>query len=616
MQSIDRSSYLKFILTLGGLGLSPALLAAGAVLGPQDGSEVGPNVIFVMTDDQGMGDFSGFGNPAIETPRLDQLKLESAWLSDFYVHPVCTPTRAALMTGRHPQRTQAIDTYIGRAMLEPEEVTIAEVLQEAGWGTGIFGKWHLGDCAPMRPQDQGFDRVLVHRGGGIGQPSDPIGAEGRYTDPVLIDQGLERGFEGYCTDIYFEEAMKWMGEQSSKGERFFCYIAPNAPHTPLNDVPEELYEKYKAKDLSPDVFASDFGRPVGDVDQDELARVYAMIENIDQNVGRLVDFLDETELARDTLLVFLCDNGAQGRRFSRGLRGSKGQVYEGGVRSPLFVRWPAEIEAGEVREDFGAHLDLFPTVLEACGVAKPEGLSLDGYSLLPMLKREEELSPRPALVVQWNRGDEPVEGQNCFVRLGKWKLVNYVNAAPLSEPPRWDPEIFDLVRDAYEQADYASVAPKEVEQLSAIYQLWFMDIAEEFSNRQIARTPIQIGGSGAERVVLTRQDWTRSQGKGWGKNGSWKVLFAEDAEESEPWNVRVLFPRGVSPKHVKLGINSGVWTYVTYDGEIEAGAREVTIEGVDGIWMPGKPSTVDCRLFGDEAAEVGPHQLIFFRGER
>ena len=151
----------------------------------------------------------------------------------------------------------------------------------------------------MRPQDQGFDRVLVHRGGGIGQPSDPIGAEGRYTDPVLIDQGLERGFEGYCTDIYFEEAMKWMGEQSSKGERFFCYIAPNSPHTPLNDVPEALYEKYKAKDLSAEVFATDFGRPVGDVDQDELARVYAMIENIDQNVGRLVDFLDETELARD-----------------------------------------------------------------------------------------------------------------------------------------------------------------------------------------------------------------------------------------------------------------------------------------------------------------------------
>jgi len=615
MRSDDRSSYLELILTLGCLGLTPSLFAAGSSWAPLEEPEERPNVIFVMTDDQGLGDFSSLGNPVLETPRLDQLRAESTRLAEFYVHPVCTPTRAALMTGRHPQRTQAIDTYIGRAMLEPEEVTIAEVLKEAGWRTGIFGKWHLGDCAPMRPLDQGFDRALVHKGGGIGQPSDPIGAEGKYTDPVLMDQGVERSFEGYCTDIYFEEAMKWMGEKSSKEERFFCYIAPNAPHTPLHDVPEALYEKYKAKDLSAKVFAGELGFPVDEIDQDKLARLYAMIENIDQNVGRLVDFLEEAELARDTLLVFLCDNGPQGHRFVKGLRGSKGQVYEGGVRSPLFVRWPGKLKAGEVSEDFGAHLDLFPTVLEACGVAKPEGLELDGYSLLPLLKREEGLSPRPALVMQWNRGEAPIEGQNCFVRLGKWKLVNYVNAGSRTEPPRWAPEVFDLDKDPYEQADYSTVAPKHLKQLGAIYHLWFMDVAEETAYRSYARTPIQIGGEGAGRVVLTRQDWTRRQGSGWGKNGSWKVLFTEeeDAEESEPWKVRVLFPRGVTPKHVKLGINSGVWTYVTFDGEIEEGAREVTIEGVDGVWFPGQAGTVDCRLIDADGGEVGPHQLIFFR---
>ena len=614
MRREDRSRYLEFILTLICLGLAPSLLAAAHPPEPQEEPVLRPNVIFVMTDDQGLGDFSGYGNPVLETPRLDRLKAESAQLAEFYVHPVCTPTRAALMTGRHPQRTQAIDTYIGRAMLEPEEVTIAEVLKEAGWRTGIFGKWHLGDCAPMRPLDQGFDRALVHKGGGIGQPSDPVGAESKYTDPVLMDQGVERSFEGYCTDIYFEEAMKWMGEKSSKEERFFCYIATNAPHTPLHDVPEALYEKYKAKDLSAKVFAGGLGFPVDEIDQDKLARLYAMIENIDQNVGRLVDFLDEAELARDTLLVFLCDNGPQGHRFVKGLRGSKGEVYEGGVRSPLFVRWPGKLQPGEISEDFGAHLDLFPTVLEACGVAQPEGLELDGYSLLPLLKREEGLNPRPALVMQWNRGEAPVEGQNCFVRLGNWKLVNYVNAGPLSEPPRWDPEVFDLDKDPYEQSDYSNVAPKEAKQLSAIYQLWFMDVAEEIPNRSLSRTPIQIGGEGARRVVLTRQDWTRNQGGGWGKNGYWKVLFAEDeAEESEPWKVRVLFPRGVTPKHVKLGINSGVWTYVTYDGEIKEGAREVTIEGVDGIWFPGKPATIDCRLIGVDGVELGPHQLIFSR---
>jgi hypothetical protein len=216
--------------------------------------------------------------------------------------------------------------------------------------------------------------------------------------------------------------------------------------------------------------------------------------------------------------------------------------------------------------------------------------------------------------MQWNRGEEPVEGQNCLVRLGKWKLVNYVNAGSLEEPPRWEPEVFDLNRDPYEQADYSSVAPKQLAQLSAIYQLWLMDMREDLSNRSLSRTPIQIGGSGAERVVLTRQDWTRSQGGGWGKNGSWKVLFTEDAEESEAWKVRVLFPRGVTPKHVKLGINSGSWTYITYDGEIKEGVREVTIEGVDMGWLPGQAATVDCRLIGvDGDEEVGPHQLIFFR---
>jgi arylsulfatase A-like enzyme len=607
MGSNQRSDYLEFILTLSCLGLSPALFAGVASPVPIEG----PNVIYVMTDDQGLGDFSSLGNPVLETPRLDQLGAESTRLASFYVHPVCTPTRAALMTGRHPQRTQAIDTYIGRAMLEPEEVTIAEVLKDAGWRTGIFGKWHLGDCAPMRPLDQGFERALVHKGGGIGQPSDPLGAEGKYTDPVLMDQGVERSFDGYCTDIYFDEAMKWMGEKSAAGERFFCYIAPNAPHTPLHDVPQALYEKYKAMDLSAKVFAGGLGNPVAEIDQDKLARLYAMIENIDQNMGRLVDFLEEGELAEDTLLVFLCDNGPQGRRFVKGLRGAKGDVYEGGVRSPLFVRWPGKLEAGEISEGFGAHLDLFPTVLEACGVPKPEGLALDGYSLLPLLQREKDLSPRPPLVMQWNRGPEPIEGQNCFVRLGRWKLVNYVNAGALEEAPRWDPEVFDLDRDPYEQANYSTVAPKELKQLSAIYQLWFMDMVEEVPRRLYSRTPIQIGGDGAERVVLTRQDWTRSKGSGWGKNGSWKVLFAENSEESEPWKVRVLFPRGVTPKHVKLGINSGVWTYVSYDGEIEEGAREVTIEGVDGIWFPGQAATVDCRLIGVDGVELGPHQLIF-----
>jgi len=582
----------------------------------------GPNVIVVMSDDQGFGDLSGHANPVLETPHLDRLAAQSARLREFYVHPVCTPTRAALMTGRHPQRTHAFDTYVGRAMLEPEEVTIAEVLNEAGWRTAIFGKWHLGDCAPMRPQDQGFERVLVHKGGGIGQPSDPIGAERKYTDPVLLDQGQERAFEGYCTDLFFDHALEWMGEQDARGERFFCYIAPNAPHTPLHDVPQALYEKYRARDLSQEVFAGGPGNPPAKIDPDKLARLFAMIENIDENVGRLVDFLQERELERDTLLIFLCDNGPQGRRFVGGLRGSKGNVYEGGVRSPLFVRWPGNLAAGEVTGDFGAHLDLFPTILDACDVPVPEGLALDGRSLLPTLRDEPGREPRPPLVIQWNRGDAPERGRNAFVRHGKWKLVNHANASVSEEPTPWSPQLYDLLRDPYEQSDVAAAFPAELERLGELYHGWFRDVGADVPAGEIRSRygpiPIRIGGEGAERVVLTRQDWRRTEGEGWGRNGCWTVRFedglpGEEEGESKPWNVRVLFPRGARPERVRLGINSGVWTIISWEGEIEEGMTELTLAGVERAWVRGRPCTVECRLIGGEGGEMGPHQLIFFR---
>jgi arylsulfatase/arylsulfatase A len=616
-------------------------VVAGACETPQGGyrgpAPEGPNIIIVMTDDQGWGDLSGHGNPVLETPRLDQLAAESARLAEFYVHPVCTPTRAALMTGRHPQRTHAFDTYVGRAMLEPEEVTIAEVLRDAGWRTGIFGKWHLGDCAPMRPLDQGFERALVHRGGGIGQSSDPIGAEGKYTDPVLVDQGVERAYEGYCTDVFFGEALEWMGAQAEAGERFFCTITTNAPHVPLHDVPQALYEKYLARDLSQEVFVGEEGNQPAKVNKDSLARIYAMIENIDENMGRLVDFLEERELGEDTLLIFLCDNGPQGRRFVGGLRGSKGQVYEGGVRSPLFVRWPGELDPGEVNGDFGAHLDLFPTILEACGVGVPEGLELDGRSLLPLLRREEDVEPREPLVIQWNRGDAPVAGQNVMVRRGKWKLVNHVDGSLLGEAPPWRPELYDLERDPWEQSDFAAVYPREVERMTAIYQLWFMDVGAEmpvenanWTRRQrYGPVPIRIGGEGAERVVLTRQDWRRMSGESWGRNGVWSVVFeggglgadgesgAEDEESGDEaesvWDVRVVLPQGAQPERVVLGINSGIWTYITWEGEVVEGMREVVIQGVAEAWVPGRPAEVECRLMGGERGELGPHQLIFER---
>ena len=626
---------MKWIVVCVGLGLSVGCgsaprVASGSVEGvaaSQDRGEArARNVILVMTDDQGWGDLGLHGNPVLETPRLDRLAAQSVRVEEFYVHPVCTPTRAALFTGRMPQRATAIDTYRGRAMLGPDEVTVAEVMRDAGWATGLFGKWHLGDCAPMRPMDQGFERSLVHRGGGIGQPADPVGAEGRYTNPVLMDQGVEREFEGYCTEVYFREAMRWMAERQAAEEPFFCVITPNAPHTPLGDVPPALLEKYRGLDLSAEVFADEPGHKATFQDQEKLARLYAMIEDIDVQLGRLLDFLDEEELADDTLFVFLCDNGPQGRRFNGGLRGAKGSVYEGGVRSPLFVRWPSGLAERDETEGYGAHVDLFPTVLEACGVEPPAELVLDGHSLLGMLRGEPDAiraaRERP-LAIQWHRGDFPLENHHLFLRLGDDKLVNATRAGEeLESPPAWEPELYDLARDPFEQHDTAAERPERVAQLEALYREWFVDavgVAPEHIRRdgeiayyrrlQYAPPPIRLGGEGAERVVLTKQDWRPGRSAGWGSNGTWRVAFSD----LRPWRVRVILPDGVTPERVELGINSGVWTYVTHEGTPQPGSREVLIEDVDGLWLVDHSASVSVTLKGLEGGDRGPHQVIFER---
>ncbi|MEX2399391.1 MAG: sulfatase-like hydrolase/transferase, partial [Rhodothermales bacterium] len=299
-----------------------AALLVGCTDVPDDAGSPGddrPNVILIMTDDQGYGDFGFTGNPVIRTPNLDALSEESVRLSPFYVSPVCAPTRASLMTGRYNYRTRVVDTWLGRAMMEPDEVTVAEVLRDGGYATGIFGKWHLGDNYPMRPRDQGFEEVLVHRGGGIGQPSDPPGGEGAYTDPILFHNGEEVRMEGYCTDIYFDEAMRWMDSAREEGRPFFAYVSTNAPHGPYHDVPEQLYEEYRAMDLSPARFPQDAGHPLPEEnDPDRLARIFAMITNIDDNVGRLMQYLEHAGMADNTLVLFLLDNGPNTRRYVAG----------------------------------------------------------------------------------------------------------------------------------------------------------------------------------------------------------------------------------------------------------------------------------------------------------
>ncbi|MDQ3651361.1 MAG: sulfatase-like hydrolase/transferase, partial [Acidobacteriota bacterium] len=260
-----------------------------------------PNVILIITDDQGHGDLGFHGNPKIKSPNIDRLARESTRFVNFYVSPVCAPTRASLMTGRYNYRTGVVDTYLGRAMMHPDEVTLAEMLSRAGYRTGIFGKWHLGDNYPMRPMDQGFEESLIHFGGGIGQPSDPAVPGGSsYFDPVLQHNGKQVKTKGYCSDVYTDAAINFITENRNKP--FFTYLAFNAPHTPLQ-VPRSYFEQYKGMKLDRSEFPSTGHTLPANVDSDTTAKVYGMVTNIDDNLGRLFSKLEELRIADNTILI-------------------------------------------------------------------------------------------------------------------------------------------------------------------------------------------------------------------------------------------------------------------------------------------------------------------------
>lgn len=383
--------------------LSLLLLAECATAGQR------PNLIVIMTDDQGYGDLGATGNPLIRTPNIDAMAAESASMSNFYVSPVCSPTRACLMTGRYNHRTRVVDTFKGRSMMEPEETTVAEALRDGGYATGIFGKWHLGDNYPLRPIDQGFDEALVHRGGGLGQPSEPFENDRRYTDAILFHNGQQVQTEGYCTDVYFQAAMEFIERSQGSDQPFFIYLPTNAPHSPYHDVPQELYDYYRSIDLSPVLNGHA-------KDADVVARVFAMIENVDQNVGRLRQHLRQLGIADNTLVMFLVDNGPNTPRFVGPFRGKKSNVHEGGIRSPLFVHWPARLTPRTTSDRIAAHIDIMPTLLDAADVDLPADVHLDGRSLLPLLEGRAESWPDRHLVLQAHRGDRPVPFHNFAIR--------------------------------------------------------------------------------------------------------------------------------------------------------------------------------------------------------
>jgi len=455
-----------------------------------------PNVILIMTDDQGYGDFGIMGNELINTPHLDQLARESATMSDFYVSPVCSPTRANLMTGRYNYRTGVVDTFKGRSMMYPTEFTVAEAMSAAGYATGIFGKWHLGDNYPQRASDQGFQESYLHRGGGLGQPSEPIENKRRYTNPILFHNNEQIETRGYCTDLYFEAAARFINQSIDHEKPFFAYIATNAPHSPFHDVPEALYQKYRAMDLSP-IMHDKNG------DQDTIARIFAMIENVDENIGDLMDQLARREVARDTIVIYLNDNGPNGKRFTGPFRGMKGEVHEGGIRSPLWVRWPARLEAGTVSDRVSAHYDVMPTILDAAGVKLPA--NLDGRSLLPLLEGKSPDWAARDIFLQAHRGDAPRAEHHMAMRSQQWKLLRPTGFGNSEHNDTVPFELYDMTSDQGETNNLATQRPEIVAAMLKRYHAWFDDVSSTRPDN-FAPPRMHLGDDHNDHLTLSWQN--------------------------------------------------------------------------------------------------------------
>ena len=418
-----------------------------------------PNIVLVMTDDQGYGDLGWTGNPIIHTPHIDAFAKESVRFTDFHVSPTCSPTRCALMTGRHEFRSGVTHTIFERERMSLKATTIAQVLKSAGYTTGIFGKWHLGDEDAYQPGQRGFDEVFIHGAGGIGQTyagscGDAPG--NTYFNPALRHNGKFEKTTGYCTDLFFAQALHWMDAKRKEKSPFFAYITPNAPHAPLQ-CPEEYAKRYRAR-----------------VDTN-VANFYGMIENIDDNFGRLLAKLDDWGIAQETLVIFMTDNGGTAgvKIFNAGMRGQKVTPYEGGTRVPSFWRWPAGFQGGQDCPALTAHIDIFPTLAELAGARLPDGLRLDGRSLVPLLKDPTGDWPDRYLfthVGRWEKGKaEESKFKNCAVRNSRFHLVN--NA-----------ELYDIKADPGEMLDVRAQHPEVAAQMSAAYDQWWSEILPALEN--------------------------------------------------------------------------------------------------------------------------------------
>lgn len=494
-----------------------------------------PNVLIVLVDDVGYGDFSCLGSPIVKTPNCDRLHDQSIRFTDFHVSPMCTPTRSQLMSGRDALDNGAMNVSSGRSMLRRGIPTMADVFRGGGYRTAMFGKWHLGDVEPYRPQDRGFEKAIWFPSSHMSSAPDEWNND--YFDPTLrLEDGSKKKFNGYCTDIYFDEAMKWMREQAQAKQPFFVYLPLNAAHAPLF-VPDKYREPYCKLDPN-------------------LASFYAMIANIDENMGRLEDFLREAGLRDDTILIFLTDNGGTYgvKTFNAGMKGGKVTLWEGGHRVPCFVRWP-DGKLGDARDvsELTEVQDWFPTLIDFCGLKMPTDSKLAGVSLAPLLRGEGAPLPDRMLVVQFSRMNKPIPAKYDSTVIWKnWRLTNGT-------------DLYDIKSDLIQDHNIAADHPDVVAKMRAHYDEWWSSIEPRVN--ELSTIPM---GKTSEPVLLSVADWQNrimDQQKevraGPNRNAPWGIEVTTEADyvfELRRW-----------PREADVAIDDGVPPVKFVDGEYPAG---------------------------------------------
>ncbi len=464
-----------------------------------------PNVILIITDDQGYGDLGCHGNPVLKTPHIDALYRQSVRLVDYHVAPTCSPSRAALQSGHWTDRTGVWHTIMGRSLLRENETTLGQVFQDGGYATGMFGKWHLGDNYPFRPEDRGYQEVMRHGGGGVGQTPDYW--DNAYFDGVYFHNSKPEKVHGFCTDVWFDYARRFIKRQQAGQRPFFAYICTNAPHGPMHSPPEAS-EPYKHLGTN-------------------VANFLGMIANIDKNVGQLRSFLQEEGLANNTIFIFTTDNGTSSgdRVFNAGMRGKKGSEFDGGHRVPFFVHWPAGgLTGGRDVDPITAHVDVLPTLIDLCQLPAPAGIQFDGRSLRPLLNGEDrEVEPWPdrILVTDSQRVKDPIKWRKTAVMTSRWRLIN-------------GKQLYDIKADPGQQRDVAASHSTTVRRLREFYDAWWEELEPTF-NQDCA---LYLGHPEENPARLTCHDWITTGSTPWNQASVRNAMGG--AANTGYWNVNVV----------------------------------------------------------------------------